>query len=307
MKKQHLFIILAVVLLGFVFGVVQYYQALKTEDVSAITVGIPNPGHSLAQLECSADSLCVDTTNNRVGIGTANPEAKLVLSQNITANAELLRLHNPNGGYGTRIDFYGNIAAPVGRISNVWDGVNSWDMRMGSKYTANGETLVLKSSGNVGVGTTSPIAKLDVAGDIVGNAQVFRAYMSSNFSKAATWEKLPFNSVLFNTLQGIFDSSNYRFTASRAGYYQISITGWSQTGSSNNDRYGIAVYKNGIMETIAGSNYSSVDTPLSGPTINVYLNGSTDYVEIWMYSAIASLLGGGSGYGMLWSMSYLGR
>ena len=73
MKKQHLFIILSVVLLGFVFGVIQYYQALKTEDVSAVTVGIPNPGHSLAQLECSADSLCVDTVNNRVGIGTANP------------------------------------------------------------------------------------------------------------------------------------------------------------------------------------------------------------------------------------------
>ena len=89
MKKQHLFIILAVVLLGFVFGIIQYYQALKTEDVSAVTVGIPNPGHSLAQLECSADSLCVDTTNNRVGIGTNNPTKKLDVTGDVNITGQL--------------------------------------------------------------------------------------------------------------------------------------------------------------------------------------------------------------------------
>ena len=87
MKKQYLFIILFVVLLGFVFGVVQYYQALKTEDVSAVTVGLPNPGHSLAQLECSADSLCVDTVNNRVGIGTSNPAFPLTVASDGVATS----------------------------------------------------------------------------------------------------------------------------------------------------------------------------------------------------------------------------
>jgi hypothetical protein len=96
MKKQHLFIILFVVLLGFVFGVVQYYQALKTEDVSAVTVGLPNPGHSLAQLECSANSLCVDTVNNRVGIGTNNPATTLDVVGNISTS-QGIRLNTASG------------------------------------------------------------------------------------------------------------------------------------------------------------------------------------------------------------------
>lgn len=166
------------------------------------------------------------------------------------------------------------------------DGVLDLDSRL-SNFSFAG--------GNVGIGTVSPSAKLQVAGDIIGNAQVFRAYMTSDYSHPGGWLKLPFNAVVFNTLQGTFDTTNNRFVPSRGGYYQVSVTGYSQTASANNDRYGIGVAKNGNLQGFAGANYSLVDTPLADPSIIIYLNGSTDYVEIHMYSAIPAIMRGSTG------------
>jgi len=73
MKKQYLFIALAVFFLGLIFLGFQYYKAFKVENVSAVTTGTPNPGHSWSEMECSSDTLCVDTINKRLGIGTNNP------------------------------------------------------------------------------------------------------------------------------------------------------------------------------------------------------------------------------------------
>ncbi|MBC7420545.1 MAG: hypothetical protein H7328_07440 [Bdellovibrio sp.] len=179
-----------------------------------------------------------------------------------------------------------------------------------SGATANNRTtkMILLGNGNVGIGTTAPAAKLDVAGDVVGNAQVFRAYLLTSFSKGATWEKIPFNATYFNTLQGAFDTVNNRFTASRSGYYQVGVSGYSTASSATGDRYGFALLKNGSQETITGGNYSVGDTPFAPFNTIVYMNGTTDYIEIHMYSAIAATLSGGStGYGMQWNMSYIGK
>lgn len=170
--------------------------------------------------------------------------------------------------------------------------------------------MVIDKTGNVGIGTTSPDTnvKLQVVGDIVGKAQVFKAYMTADFSKAASWEKLPFNATSYNTLQGTFDTTNNRFTASRAGYYQVNTAGYSPTASAGNDRYGMAIHVNGAPVEITGGNYSVGDTPLVPLTGIVYLNGTTDYVEIYMYSVIISTMRGGNGmYGVHWYMNYLGN
>ena len=144
MKKQYLFIVSAVVFLGLVFAVSQYYQALKTEDVSAVTVGTPNPGHSLAQLECSADSLCVDTANKRVGIGTANPTQKLdVSSGNI-------QLGDSRSTSSLLIGFFGH---KIGREPSD-----------GSLYIGGGQANIIL---HVGIGTTNPKSKLDINGNHV--------------------------------------------------------------------------------------------------------------------------------------------
>jgi len=55
--------------------------------VSAATVGTPNPGHLWSEMQCSANSVCIDTSLNRVGIGTNNPSEKLEVNGNVTAAA----------------------------------------------------------------------------------------------------------------------------------------------------------------------------------------------------------------------------
>ncbi len=89
MKKKHLVILSCLLLIGFVAGICQYVLTFKAENVSAVTVGTPDPGHAWSQMECSADSLCVDTVNNRLGVGTASPAYKLDVAGSIRATGDV--------------------------------------------------------------------------------------------------------------------------------------------------------------------------------------------------------------------------
>lgn len=89
MKKQKYFIIFLLLLLGLGFSIFQYLETFKTEIVSAVAVGTPNPGHTWSSMECNSSSLCVDASNNRLGIGTANPSAPLQIGEG-TANGTIL-------------------------------------------------------------------------------------------------------------------------------------------------------------------------------------------------------------------------
>ena len=261
----------------------------------------------------------IKSTGN-VGIGTISPSVPLQIQKPTTGPA--LMIGGANFGQ-PRIQVYG-----LDADANAWMGLGT-DMS-GSAYehsvyfpTAgpgrltigdyNGTTfntrMTVLANGNVGIGTASPGAKLQVTGDIVGSAQVFRAYMTTSYSHPGGWQQLPFDATVFNTLQGTFDGTNKRFTASRAGYYQISVTGYSSTAGTGIERYAIGVQKNGALEGFCGANYSASDTPLAGPSMIVYMNGSTDYVEIWAFSAIAAIWSSGSsgGHYMLWHMNYLGN
>jgi hypothetical protein len=168
MKKQHFFIILFVVLLGFVFAFIQYYQTVKTEDVSAVTVGIPNPGHSLAKLECSADSLCVDTANNRVGIGTNNPSEKLDVNGNISIGYQSnLAFKASNGSYYKflNVDDGHNGYYTLRYISNGGDSDSNimHQFLTNSGGTNNTPVMSITRGGKVGIGTTAaPVSLVDI-------------------------------------------------------------------------------------------------------------------------------------------------
>ncbi len=89
------------------------------------------------------------TSSGNVGIGTTNPGAKLevsgssILLNNGSSNADIYLGSNTNGG---RID---------------WDNNNS---RLSLGY--NNTNYITISSGNVGIGTTTPSEKLEVNGNI---------------------------------------------------------------------------------------------------------------------------------------------
>jgi hypothetical protein len=82
-----------------------------------------------------------------------------------------------------------------------------------------------------------------------------------------------------------------RFVAPVAGRYLFYFGGWS-TGNTIDARYAVSAIVNGGSQSfIAGGNYSTADSPLSGYSV-VHNLSANDYVELVYYSAIATQWGG---------------
>jgi hypothetical protein len=102
-----------------------------------------------------------------------------------------------------------------------------------------------------------------------------------------TWTKIQFNSEEFDT-NGCYDLTNFRFTPTVAGYYQFSGSAYLQSGGGNPAGYYCSFYKNGVIFKY-GQGISVISTAVVLPaTALIYLNGSTDYIEMYAYASGAS-------------------
>jgi hypothetical protein len=125
------------------------------------------------------------------------------------------------------------------------------------------------------------------------NGPAFSAYNSTNQSvSSATFTKVTLQSEYFDTA-GEFSTATSRFTPTVAGYYQFS--GVVNVGTSTSPTRMIAsLYKNGA-EFLRGGD-GSVSSGGGAISCNglLYLNGSTDYVELygWVAASSASFAGG---------------
>jgi hypothetical protein len=113
---------------------------------------------------------------------------------------------------------------------------------------------------------------------VSGNMPAFSAYPSAGTSvTSSTQTKITFDTENFDTNNNFASS---RFTPTVAGYYQINanIRFTSVTGTLIQ----IALYKSGAPSALSGSN--AVNAFVS-PCVSAvfYLNGSTDYVEVYGY------------------------
>jgi hypothetical protein len=124
----------------------------------------------------------------------------------------------------------------------------------------------------------------DATGTVMvsGNMPAFSAIQTAGQSfSSATATKIAFNSKEWDTANCYDPTTNYRFTPNVAGYYQISsAVGMNATGGSTGL---IFIYKNGsayrrgTQTSSAGSTYDATVSSL------IYFNGTTDYVEGYMY------------------------
>jgi len=101
-----------------------------------------------------------------------------------------------------------------------------------------------------------------------------------------SWEEQTWDSEVYD-YGGYYNTSNGRFTPQVRGMYQFNMGGWMSFSESGPEqsRYAIAIAKNGSLTRIFGGNFSYGDTPVSGGSVFHYLNGSSDYVSIYMFSA----------------------
>ena len=124
-----------------------------------------------------------------------------------------------------------------------------------------------------------------------GNIPAFSAYLSTTQSvTSGAYTKIQMGVEEFDT-NGNYDTTNYRFTPTIAGYYQIN-TAVAPNGTSPGSAVA-ALYKNGsvykygpyIQATNANANLACI----------VYMNGTTDYIEVYAYqTASVATWGNGS-------------
>ena len=126
------------------------------------------------------------------------------------------------------------------------------------------------------------------------NIPSFRSFLGSNqVITTSTNTKLNMTGVTFDT-EGWYDAAtNYRFTPQKAGYYQFNAQCF-MTGSNTN-RAEIKFYKNGVEYSRGDSGGFSADMGFGNCDI-IYMDGSSDYVELYLlhYSASAKTVSAGS-------------
>ncbi|MDB4317764.1 hypothetical protein N9973_00540 [bacterium] len=117
----------------------------STADFDKITIG-----------EYGTDALVV--SGDSVGIGTTSPAYQLTLGGNAVGSTEGLRINDPsNAAYGAHFSFSDT-------PNEVWIGGvtnNTYNSAIGIHRDTT-RAITIDDNGNVGIGTTSPIAKLDI-------------------------------------------------------------------------------------------------------------------------------------------------
>jgi hypothetical protein len=148
----------------------------------------------------SGSGLIYYNTGN-VGIGTANP-------------GQLLHLYKATGPTDIRLQ--------AGNYGTYWD-INQDSAGLGFNYNGTGEVIKLATSGNVGIGTATPGAKLTVQGD-GGSTGLFSVNGTNNGNEI---------SMSFNP-SGTISATNMEWIIGRAyNANKFAIRSWDGTTDAN--------------------------------------------------------------------------
>ena len=206
---------------------------------------------------------------------------------NLDANFNTgLTIGNTTVGLGNTVTTLGNVT-----LTNV--NIVSGTVPVPTSI-ANGTSNVSISSsgGNINVVTGGTIATFPQSTGTVmvsGNMPAFSANQTSSQTvSSVTNTKIQFQTKVFDTATAFDNTTNYRFTPQVAGYYQInaSIGGWATVTYTQ-----LQLYKNGSQYNLLGSQQNA--NQVNGSCL-IYCNGSTDYLEIYIYMTLGQATGGSS-------------
>jgi len=137
---------------------------------------------------------------------------------------------------------------------------------------ASGEVLTRSGNNVVGASATSVVTSGCIKALIYLSA-------AANSHNTSAWGKVPLNAVSFDTAS-CWNAANLRFVPNRAGYYMVT----ARVRRSSAGTLIVGVYRSGSFGLAVGDDIPSVALASSGSAL-MFCNGSTDYIEMYCYSA----------------------
>jgi len=147
------------------------------------TVNVPADGiyYTAGNVAVDTNTFFVDTVNDRVGIGTSNPQYRL----DVGSGGGDVMLRVMNGLATTGKLLFGRTGTADNRshaieVRNNGDGDNNYmkflvhDGGGVSPYEGRTDVMTLRGDGRVGIGTSTPGYKLDVTGDIRFTGDIYK-------------------------------------------------------------------------------------------------------------------------------------
>jgi hypothetical protein len=266
-----------------------WHNIVFTYDGSLVRVYLDGSSLSVSNaaqsgtLKASTENICIGAYGNGCeaysGSGISVDEVKiwnsvlsdsnissLYVSRGITTNGPILKLTNNNSSNNATLNFNG-ISGNIAKIFSDLNGNSGTDLNLSAATSAGTLNLMtggsaaanirmaITAAGNVGIGTTTPYAKLSVAGSSGGTTPLF-AISTSTAAATTTVFQIDQNGILTMNTPGATSTIN--------GNLYVNGTLRSTT-SYNGDLF-------------FGNNFSFTEAPLDGSPQGLLLknqNGST--------------------------------
>jgi hypothetical protein len=157
-------------------------------------------------------------------------------------------------------------------------------MTISIKPTTSGSTIEQDGSTIL---TVDGSGNITPSNDLYPKVPAFSAWLSSDQTYSAnTWTKVTMDTKRFDTTNDYDNTTNYRYTPSVAGYYQVTIGFYQNAGN----RMVVGLRKNGSIEQhLHDGDFGGVGNYGPRGSALVYCNGTTDYLECYVYSSATTI------------------
>ncbi len=188
----------------------------------------------------------------------------------------------------------------MGNFSSITSALSS---TVSSPWVASSSNIYF-NTGSVGIGSSAPVYKLDVNGSVNATSFVgsgsgiqlpfFLVTCNSAQSFAAnTWIPVNYNYAIKDTLNA-FNTATSQYKPQIAGYYSVRASLLALTSNLANTATFFVIYKNGSEFGGGPGMYSGIADSSGRVSMHaagtVYLNGSSDYIDVRVYFAQAATI-----------------